>query len=296
MTSRRPIIVGNWKMNLGGRRGQDLARTLIAAIEADPTPIELAILAPFTALPFLQDLIRASSSALHYGAQDISSEEDGAFTGEISGSMLADIGACYVLAGHSERRARHHEHGASVNAKVAAALRHGLIPIVCVGEELDVRRAGSQVDHTLAQINEAIVGIPGGAVATMLIAYEPVWAIGTGEVATPDDAQEVCSAIRSRISELYSPEIAAEVRILYGGSVKPSTSASIVGQPDIDGALVGSASLDPEQLLAIWRAAGSTYINPASRRCGRPLRPARHRPGPRPARATPPSPPTTPIE
>jgi triosephosphate isomerase len=172
--------------------------------------------------------------------------------------MLTEFGAHYALAGHSERRARHGEAGESVNAKVRAALRNHITPILCVGEELDVRRAGRHVEHTVTQVDEALAGIPAADVAGLLVAYEPVWAIGTGEVATPDDAQEVCAAIRAKIAELYDTDTADQVRILYGGSVKPSTSADIVGQPDVDGALVGGASLDPEQLVAIWRAASGT--------------------------------------
>jgi triosephosphate isomerase len=266
MTTRRPAIVGNWKMNLGGRQGVEQARHLIGEVtSAGPDDPQLVVLAPFTALHVLHELTGATPSALEYGAQDISSHDEGAFTGEVSGSMLTEFGVRYALAGHSERRARHGEQGESINAKVHAALRHGITPIVCVGEELAVRRAGNHVSHTLIQVDEALAGVTASDVASLLIAYEPVWAIGTGEVATPEDAQEVCAAIRSRIAELYDAGTAAQVRILYGGSVKPSTSAAIVGQPDVDGALVGGASLDPEQLVAIWRAARTNpTLNPVS--------------------------------
>ena len=264
MSTRRPVIAGNWKMNLGGRQGLEQVRQLITEVgSASAEDPQLIVLPPFTALHVLHELTEATPSPLEYGAQDISTHDDGAYTGEISGPMLTEFGVSYVLAGHSERRAHHGENGESINAKTHTALRHGITPIVCVGEELEVRRAGRQVEHTLTQVTEALACVEAADVAGLLIAYEPVWAIGTGEVATPEDAQEVCGAIRSRIIELYDAETAEQVRILYGGSVKPATSAAIVGQTDVDGALVGGASLDPDQLLAIWRAARSTP-NPVS--------------------------------
>jgi triosephosphate isomerase (TIM) len=255
-TSRRPIIVGNWKMNLGGRQGLDQARHLLSQVDASlPDHPQLVILPPFTALPMLQDLVSSSNKGVEYGAQDLSPHDDGAFTGDISGAMLVELGCRYVLAGHSERRDHHTENDWAVNAKITAALRHGLTPILCVGEGLEVRREVRQVNHTLAQVDDALTGVGPDDIADMLIAYEPVWAIGTGHVATPEDAQEVCAAIRGRIAEQYGPSVAERIRILYGGSVKSSTSAAIIEQPDIDGALVGGASLDPEELAAIWRSA-----------------------------------------
>lgn len=256
MTTRRPIIVGNWKMNLGDRQGLDQARRLIAEIGTVPDDVpQLAILPPFTALPYLRDLTAATPSSLEYGAQDISTHDEGAYTGEISGSMLIELGCRYALAGHSERRERQSESNKAINAKIAAALRHGLIPILCVGEELDVREQGLQVEHTIDQIDQALTEVVPSDVASLLIAYEPIWAIGTGHVATPDDAQEVCAAIRSRLAERYGRAVADQTRILYGGSVKSATSANILTQADIDGALVGGASLDPAELAAIWRSA-----------------------------------------
>jgi triosephosphate isomerase len=258
MTTRRPVIAGNWKMNLGGRQGVEQLRQLITEVaNSGPADPQLIVLPPFTALHVLHESTDADAGAgaLEYGAQDISTHDDGAYTGEISGPMLTEFGARYALAGHSERRVRHGEAGESVNAKVHAAIRNHITPIVCVGEELDVRRAGRHVDHTVSQVEEALGDVAATDVAGLLIAYEPVWAIGTGEVATPTDAQEVCAAIRGKIADLYDTDTAEQARILYGGSVKPSTSADIVAQRDVDGALVGGASLDPDQLLAIWRAA-----------------------------------------
>jgi triosephosphate isomerase (TIM) len=203
----------------------------------------------------VQQLTEAQPSILEYGAQDISTDDEGACTGEISGQMLTEFGARYALAGHSERRARHGETGESINAKVHAALRNGMTPILCVGEELHVRREGRHVSHTLGQLEAALRGVSAHDAARLLIAYEPVWAIGTGEVATPADAEEVCAAIRGHMADLFDAGTASQVRVLYGGSVKPAASAAILGQLDIDGALVGGASLDPAQLVAIWRAA-----------------------------------------
>ena len=255
-TSRRPIIVGNWKMNLGGRQGLDRARQLLSQVDASlPDLPQLVILPPFTALPMLQDLMSSANKGVEYGAQDLSPHDDGAFTGDISAGMLVELGCRYVLAGHSERRDHHGENDWVVNAKITATLRHGLTPILCVGEGLEVRRQVRQVSHTLAQVDDALTGVEPDHVADMLIAYEPVWAIGTGHVATPEDAQEVCAAIRGRIAEQFSSSVAERIRILYGGSVNSSTSAAIIEQPDIDGALVGGASLDPEELAAIWRSA-----------------------------------------
>jgi triosephosphate isomerase len=167
--------------------------------------------------------------------------------------MLAKLGCQYVLAGHSERRQYHAETNELVNAKALAALRSGLTPILCLGEPLDVREARQQVGHCIGQLDEGLKGFPADAVAAMVIAYEPVWAIGTGEVATPDDAQEAAAAIRSRVSEFHGTESAASVRILYGGSVKPGNVAPIMAQPDVDGALVGGASLDAGQFAQICR-------------------------------------------
>ncbi|GAA1857962.1 triose-phosphate isomerase [Myceligenerans crystallogenes] len=254
--NRTPLMAGNWKMNLDHQQAistvQKLAWTLKDA-KHDFAAVEVAVLPPFTDLRSVQTLVDADKLDLRYGAQDLSQHESGAYTGEISGAMLAKLGCTYVAVGHSERRQHHDESDELVAAKVAAALTNELKPILCVGEGLDVRKEGNQVSYTLAQVDAALAGLTAEQVADVVIAYEPVWAIGTGEVATPQDAQEVCGAIRGRLAELYDDAVAAGVRVLYGGSVKSGNVASIMAQPDVDGALVGGASLDPEEFAKIVR-------------------------------------------
>ncbi len=251
---RFPLMAGNWKMNLNHLEAITLVQKLAFTLTAkDYEFVEVAVFPPFTALRSVQTLIDGDKLQIAFGAQDISQYDSGAYTGEVSGPMLAKLGCGYVLAGHSERRQYHAESDALVNAKVRAALRAELTPILCVGEPLPVRQAGDHLRHCVSQLDGSLDGIAAGAVAAMVIAYEPVWAIGTGEVATPEDAQEVIAAIRQRISELHDPETAASVRILYGGSVKPDNIAPIMAQPDVDGALVGGASLDAGQFAQICR-------------------------------------------
>jgi triosephosphate isomerase (TIM) len=211
------------------------------------------VLPPFTDLRTVQTLVDGDRLELGYGAQDVSPHDNGAYTGEISVEMLAKLKCAYVTVGHSERRQYHNEDDALVNAKAKKALSGGVVPIICVGEGLEIRQAGQHVPHCLAQVDGALAGISAADVRTLVIAYEPVWAIGTGEVATPEDAQEVCTAIRARIGELYSAEDADEVRVLYGGSVKSGNVGAIMAQPDVDGCLVGGASLVIEEFSAIAR-------------------------------------------
>jgi triosephosphate isomerase len=211
------------------------------------------VLVPFTDLRSVQTLVDGDKLPLRYGAQDVSPHDDGAYTGDISAAMLARLGCSYVVVGHSERRQHHAEDDATVNAKARQALAHAITPIVCVGEGLDVRRDGRQVPYTLAQVDGSLAGITAGQVAGLVVAYEPVWAIGTGEVATPQDAQEVCGAIRGRVSELHGAEVGAGVRILYGGSVKAANVAGIMAEPDVDGCLVGGASLQADEFGGICR-------------------------------------------
>ncbi|PRZ03481.1 triosephosphate isomerase [Isoptericola sp. CG 20/1183] len=255
-TNRTPLMAGNWKMNLDHAEAiaavQKLAWTLKDAGH-DYSAVEVAVLAPFTDLRSVQTLVDADKLEVRYGAQDISQHESGAYTGEVSGAMIARLGCTYVAVGHSERREYHAEDDAVVNAKVKAAFGKGVTPILCVGEGLDVRKAGDQVAYTLAQLDAALDGVPAAQAKDVVVAYEPVWAIGTGEVATPEDAQEVCGAIRARLAELYDAEVAGGVRVLYGGSVKSGNVAQIMAQPDVDGALVGGASLDPEEFAKIAR-------------------------------------------
>jgi len=247
-------MAGNWKMNCNHLEAIALVQKLAFTLTPkDFTFVEVVVLPPFTDLRSVQTLTDGDKLKIGYGAQDLSPHARGAYTGDISGPMLAKLGCSYVLAGHSERRQYHHEDDALVNAKVRAALAVSITPILCVGESLDVRRAGDHVAFTLGQLDGSLAKVPAEAVASMVIAYEPVWAIGTGEVASPDDAQEMCAAIRERISRVHGAETAASVRILYGGSVKDDNIAPIMAQPDVDGALVGGASLDAAQFASICR-------------------------------------------
>src|SRR3954447_7366621 len=182
--------------------------------------VDVTVLPPFTNLRSVQTLVDGDKLRLTYGAQDLSQHDSGAYTGDISGAFLAKLGCSYVVVGHSERRAYHHEDDALVGQKVQAALRHGLTPILCGGEGLEIRRAGEHVPHCTTQLDADLEGLTPEQVRGVVLAYEPVWAIGTGEVATPDDAQEVCGALRARLAERFGPETADAVRILYGGSVK----------------------------------------------------------------------------
>jgi triosephosphate isomerase len=252
-TPRRPLMAGNWKMNVNHLEAIALVQKLAFALnDADYDAVDVAVIPPFTDLRSVQTLIDGDGYRIAYGAQDLSAHDSGAYTGEISGAMLAKLGCSYVLVGHSERRQYHAESDDVVAAKLRAARRHGLTPILCVGEGLEVRRAGEQVPHVLAQVSAALDDLPAEAVASLVIAYEPVWAIGTGEVATPADAQEVCGAIRGLLRE-RAEGAADDVRILYGGSVKVSNVAAIMAEPDVDGCLVGGASLDPDEFVGIVR-------------------------------------------
>ncbi|QGV81219.1 triose-phosphate isomerase [Streptomyces ficellus] len=254
MTVRTPLMAGNWKMNLNHLEAiAHVQKLAFALTDKDYEAVEVAVLAPFTDLRSVQTLVDGDKLKIKYGAQDISAHDSGAYTGEISGVMLAKLKCAYVAVGHSERRQYHGESDEVCNAKVKAAFRNGLVPILCVGEGLDVRKAGEQVSHTLAQLDGGLKDVPAEEAETIVIAYEPVWAIGTGEVATPEDAQEVCGAIRGRLAELYSKELADKVRIQYGGSVKSSNVAAIMAQPDVDGALVGGAALDADEFVKIVR-------------------------------------------
>ena len=254
--ARTPLIAGNWKMNLDHQEAIHTVQKLAWALKDakhDFSAVEVTVLVPFTDLRSVQTLVDADKLELTYGAQDVSQHVSGAYTGEISPVFLSKLGVTYVAVGHSERRQYHGEDDALVNAKSKAALAQGLVPIICVGEALEIRKAGDQVSYTLAQVDGALEGLSAQDAAKVVIAYEPVWAIGTGEVATPQDAQEVAGAIRARLAELYSAEVADAVRVLYGGSVKSSSIAELMKEQDVDGALVGGASLDPEEFAKIAR-------------------------------------------
>jgi triosephosphate isomerase (TIM) len=253
---RRPLIAGNWKMNMTHLEAIGLVQKLAFTIpERVLDDVEVVVLPPFTALRSVQTLVTGDKLDVGYGAQDLSVQDSGAYTGDVSGTMLAALACQYVTVGHSERRAMHHEDDAVVAAKAQAAVRHGIVPIVCVGEGLEIRQAGTHVDHCTGQLDASSEGLTAEQMAQVVIAYEPVWAIGTGEVATPEDAQEVCGALRARLAERFGPETAASVRILYGGSVKAASTAGILAGPDIDGALVGGASLDADEFAQICRTA-----------------------------------------
>jgi triosephosphate isomerase (TIM) len=251
---RRPLVAGNWKMHLTHLEAIALVQKIAFSLkEPELETVEVVVLPPFTALRSVQTLIEGDKLLLGYGAQDLSPHPSGAYTGDVSGTMLAKLGCQYVVVGHSERREHHGEDDALVNAKVRAAFRHGLVPILCVGEGLDVRQAGQHIAHCLSQLSVGLARVPAEQARNVVIAYEPVWAIGTGQVATPEDAQEVCGEIRTQLAELYTGGLADGVRILYGGSVKAANTDGIVAQPDIDGALVGGASVDGDEFAQICR-------------------------------------------
>ncbi|MCM0678215.1 triose-phosphate isomerase [Micromonospora phytophila] len=252
--TRRPLMAGNWKMNCNHLEANLLLQKLAASLnEKQLTEVETVVLPPFTDLRTVQTAVDGDKLLIGYGAQDLSPHASGAYTGDISGPMLAKLGCSYVVVGHSERRAYHHEDDAVVNAKVHAALTHGLTPILCVGEGVDIREQGTHVAHCRDQLDGALKGLTAEQATKVVIAYEPVWAIGTGKTATPEDAQEVCAAVRKRLAERFDPGTAEKVRILYGGSVKSSNIAAIMAKPDVDGALVGGASLDAEEFAKICR-------------------------------------------
>ena len=251
---RKPMMAGNWKMNLHHLEAIQLVQKLAFALDpADYDAVEVVVLPPFTGLRSVQTLVDGDRLLLTYGAQDLSPHPNGAYTGDISGAMLAKLGCSYVVVGHSERREFHGEDDAVVNAKAKAAYANGIVPILCVGEPLAVRQAGSHVEHVLAQLDGGLAGVDAAQAKDIVVAYEPVWAIGTGEVATPADAQEVCGAIRARLAALYDNDLAAGVRVLYGGSVKPGNVGALMAEPDVDGGLVGGASLDADEFALIAR-------------------------------------------
>jgi triosephosphate isomerase len=246
------LIARNWKMNLTHLEAIGLVQKLAWALpEKYYDKVEVAVLPPFTHIRSIQTMIDGDGLLMVHGAQDLSPHDAGAYTGDVSGVMLAKLGCRYVIVGHSERREIHGEDDALVNKKVHAALRHGLVPILCVGEGLAVREAGEHVAHTTRQVRAALKGVSSQQAQGLVIAYEPVWAIGTGRVASAADAQEVCGAIRATLGELYGEAVAAGVRVLYGGSVKAKNVGEIVAEPDIDGALVGGASLDAEEFAQL---------------------------------------------
>ncbi len=250
--SRKPLIAGNWKMNLNHLEAIAVVQKLAFALpEKYFAHVDVTVLPPFTDLRSVQTAVDGDHLGITYGAQDLSPYDSGAYTGDISGAFLAKLGCTYVVVGHSERRTIHGETDAIVLAKTKAALRNGLTPIVCIGEGLEIREVAGHVEHNIAQVEGSLAGLSAEDLAKIVIAYEPVWAIGTGKVATPADAQEVCAEVRTAVGELGGAEVAAGIRILYGGSVSSKNVGEIVAQPDVDGALVGGASLKPEEFAAL---------------------------------------------
>jgi triosephosphate isomerase (TIM) len=251
---RVPLLAGNWKMNLDHLQAiafvQKLAWTLKDA-QHDFATAEVAVFPPFTDLRSVQTLVNADDLAVAYGGQDISAHDSGAYTGEISGSFLAALDTKYVIVGHSERREYHGETDEAIAAKVAAAHRHGIVPIICVGETAaDLEEHGPSA-VPVAQLRVALGGAAPGS--EIVVAYEPVWAIGSGQAATSEQAQQVCAALRALIAESLGEEVAQATRILYGGSVKAANIAGFMREPDVDGALIGGASLQLEEFASIVR-------------------------------------------
>ena len=250
--SRKPLIAGNWKMNLNHFEAIALVQKIAFSLpDKYFDRVDITVIPPFTDLRSVQTLVDGDKLRLTYGGQDLSQHDSGAYTGDISGAFLAKLGCSYVIVGHSERRTHHDEDDALVAAKAAAALKYGLTPIVCIGEHLEVREAGDHVSHNVEQLRGSLDGLSADQIDTVVVAYEPVWAIGTGRVAGAADAQEVCAAIRDELKALASARAAENVRVLYGGSVNAKNIGEIIAQPDIDGALVGGASLDGEQFATL---------------------------------------------
>jgi triosephosphate isomerase len=247
-SKRRPIIAGNWKMNKTSTEARDLASKLIPLVSGVKDR-DIVLAPPFTSIPAVAETVKGTNMAL--SAQDLFWEEKGAFTGEISAEMLLDLGCKYVIIGHSERRQFFGETDETVNKKVRQALNKGLLPIVCAGELLSEREAGKANEVIERQVIGALKGVTAAEMQKIVIAYEPVWAIGTGKTATPDQANEIHAFIRQKIKSMYNGDVAGALRIQYGGSVTPENVSTLMAKPDIDGALVGGASLKPESFAGL---------------------------------------------
>ncbi len=251
------MVAGNWKMNLTHLEAIALVQKLAYGLKPDVTAaVETVVLPAFTAIRSVQTCVDGDHLPLRYGAQDLAVEASGAYTGDVSGPMLKALGCTYVVVGHSERRSHHHEDDAVVRAKVEAAYAAGLTPILCVGEPAEVRDAGDQLAHCTAQLRAAVAGLTAGQPAALVVAYEPLWAIGSGTSATPDDAQQMAATLRATLAETFDRAVAAAVRILYGGSVSPATAADLFAGPDVDGGLIGGASLKDADFCAIVATLG----------------------------------------
>ncbi len=250
--SRRPLISGNWKMHLNHFDAIQTVQKLHYLVPKETfEDVDVSVHPPFTDIRSVQTVIQSDEMEIVLGAQNCHDQEKGAFTGEVSPAFLAKLDVGLVIVGHSERREIFGETDEFVNAKVKSVLAHGMTPIMCCGETLDEREAGSTTAKVLGQIDAGLSGVSAEHVGGLVVAYEPIWAIGTGRTATSNDAQEVCGAIRARIRETFGDDAAESVRIQYGGSVKPANATELMGQADIDGALVGGASLDPDDFARI---------------------------------------------
>jgi triosephosphate isomerase len=256
---RRTLVSGNWKMNFDHFQAIHAARDLgLRLASADVASVDVSVHPPFTDLRSVQTVVEAESIPVSLGAQNCAIEDSGAFTGEVSALMLAKLHIQYVIVGHSERRRLFGETDEVVGAKLGAVFRNGMTPICCVGESSDEREAGITEQRLTAQVTSVVASVSTEQLSGMVIAYEPIWAIGTGQSATPDDAQEACAWIRSTVREAGGEEAASTVRIQYGGSVTPENTELLLKCPDVDGALVGGASLDAAAFVDIIRGAGST--------------------------------------
>lgn len=252
MPDRTPLISGNWKMNHNHFEAIQTVQKLAYALNPDDYDhVDVSVHPPFTDLRSVQTVLQADDVPIALGAQNVHHEESGAFTGEVAPGMLAKLDVTYVIVGHSERRELFGETDEVVNRKARAVLAAGMTPIVCVGETLDERRAGGAEAKVAGQISGSLAGMNADVVAGIVVAYEPIWAIGTGETATPEDAEQMCAHIRSLIRDQWGDTAADSVRIQYGGSVKPGNAPELMAQPDIDGALVGGASLDADDFARI---------------------------------------------
>jgi triosephosphate isomerase len=250
--SRKPLIAGNWKMNLNHLEAIALVQKFAFALpEKYYDKVDVAVLPPFTHIRSIQTMIDGDELLLTHGAQDLAPKDSGAYTGDVSGPMLAKLGCRWVVVGHSERREYHAETDAVVNTKVHAALRNGITPILCVGEGLEVREQDGHAAHCTEQLDGGLAKVTAEQAAGIVVAYEPIWAIGTGRVATPADAQEVCAALRARLAARYDQATADAVRVIYGGSVKSGNIGELVAEADVDGALVGGASLDADEFAKL---------------------------------------------
>jgi triosephosphate isomerase len=249
--SRRTIIAGNWKMNLRGQSSLELAKGVVDAVGENPS-VDVVLCPPSVYLGAVAEA--TAGTPVGMGAQNVYAAEDGAFTGEVNPSMLTDVGCRYVILGHSERRAIMGETDAQISEKLHAALAGNLVPIVCVGETLEDREAGNTEKVVETQLRGSLAGLDEVRAAGIVVAYEPVWAIGTGKTASPEQAEEVHAFIRKLLGELFTDDVAGQIRIQYGGSVKPANAKELLGQPNIDGALVGGASLKADDFAGIIAA------------------------------------------